>query len=108
MATFIIAQEVTITRQEGDLADLVLVVPDILPLTGRTAKFRAEKIDGTAFIEKQSPDIVMLLQVITIPILPADTDGNSGKHRWELKVYDAQNNPITIGKGVLYVLKKMM
>jgi len=106
MATYLIAQEIAITRQEGDLADVVFVVPDVLSMTGKEATFKVNSDKYGSFIAKESSagDITIVGQTITIPLLAADTKDKKGRHRWELEV----TGPITIGRGVFNVIKELI
>jgi len=108
MATYIVATEITITRKEGNLADIAFTVPDIFSLTGKTVKFAVEDINGSSIMLKEGADVTIAGQLITIPLLPADTDNHAGKHRWEMNAYDAELQPITIGRGVFVIDKKLL
>lgn len=101
MSTYLIANEITITRQAGDLADITFTVPEVLSMTGKTAKFQVFDKNRTAIIEKAAPDLVVNGQVITIPLLAADTQNYAGSHYWELEV----TGPITIGHGPFIITK---
>ena len=108
MPTFIVRKETTITRQEGDVADVVFVVPKVLSMTGRTARFGVFDSAGTTIFEKESPDPVSIAsQTITIPILPADTTGHSGSQRGELEVNN-DDGRITIGRGHFIITPQLL
>lgn len=108
MPTFIVRKETTITRQEGDVADVVFVVPKVLSMTGRTARFGVFNSAGTAIFEHETPDpITIASQTITVPLLPVDTTGHSGSHRWELEVND-DDGPITIGRGTFIITPQLL
>lgn len=98
MSTYLIKSEKTITRQEGDVADIVITVPALLSLSGMTAKFQVSDNSHKIVISKLDDDIAINDQVINIPLLPEDTEGFAGKFRWELQVVN-EDGPITIGKG---------
>lgn len=108
MTTYLIKKKKTITRQIGDLADVVLVVPALLPMTGKVARFQIWDIDHTV-VElsknsyESSGDIDITDQIITVPLLPNDTKNLSeGLHLWELEVATENQinaTPITIGQG---------
>ena len=107
MATYLIAREITITRQEGDVADIVITVPAALSMTARTPVFQVRDTSNRAIINKTTPAITVQAQVINIPLLPADTKGKPGKHRWELQVTDT-NGPVTIGRGNFEIIKEII
>lgn len=104
MPTYLIKSDITITRQEGDVADIVITVPVLLSMTGKTAKFSVFDTNNKAIIAKTTGTLTIDGQVITIQLLPADTLRKAGKHRWELEVVDA-NGPITIGRGPFVIVK---
>ena len=90
------------------MADVVFVVPKVLSMTDRTARFGVFNSGGTAIFEKESPDdITIASQTITIPLLPADTTGHSGSQRWELEVLD-DDGPITIGRGHFIITPQLL
>lgn len=101
MTTYRIGKELTITRQEGDVADVVITVPDVLPMAGRTAVFGVFDRAGRQVFSKDV-DIVVVGQVLSIPLLPLDTQRRSGELCWELEVTDSAG-PITIGRGKFIV-----
>jgi len=104
MATYLIANEITITRQAGDLADITFTVPDVLSMSGKTAKFEVIDKNRKTILKKVSPDITISGQVITIPLIPSDTQNYPGTHYWELKV----STPITIGHGSFVITKTII
>ena len=104
MATYLIANEITITRQAGDLADITFAVPDVLSMSGKTAKFQVFDKNRNAIIEKEHPNLTVNGQTITIPLLPDDTKDKSGTYYWELEV----SSPITIGHGQFIITKTLI
>lgn len=102
MTTYLIRREKTLTRQEGDVADIVITVPAIISMTGRTAKFQVRDKYNKVIITKSGNGLTVNGQVITIPLLPADTEGKGEKNRWELEVINS-SGPITIGKGPFFI-----
>jgi len=113
MATYLYGSLITITRQEGDTADLVFTVPDSLSMTPFTeVKFQLNKgLTGSTmrWIKKLSlAEMTVALQVITIPLNAADTTGYSGNNNWELEVSNATPTIITIGKGTFVITKEII
>ena len=94
MATYLIKSEKHFTRQEGDSADVEIIVPEIIDMGNYDAHFVAV-------------DISIQGQRITIPILPADTKGKTGKHRWELQI-NSTENIYTIGRGFFYIVSELI
>lgn len=106
MATYLISREITITRQEGDTADIVVTVPSTLSMTGKTARFQVRDSGNRVIINKED-EIAIVGQGITILLAANDTARHAGKHRWELEVSDA-NGPITIGRGDFIIVKQLI
>jgi hypothetical protein len=107
MPTYLIGKEIAITRQEGDVADIVVTVPDILSMDGKTARFQVRDAGNRMIINKDQTGIDIDGQIITIELQPADTSKKSGKYRWELEVAD-DDGPITIGRGNFDIVKTMI
>jgi len=104
MASYLITQEITITRQEGDTADIEFTVPDVLDITNATVIFQIRNAKNT-ILYNAAP--VPVAQDITVPLLPATTKGYSGRHRWELQV-NISGAIITIGKGDFVILPEQI
>jgi hypothetical protein len=113
MATYLIKAEKTITRQEGDTADIVLVVPvaldmDLYP----DVIFWVVDTEGTKIMEKNSmdsdPAITVTDQTITIPITISDTTGHPGEFRWELQIGNDTPEVITIGRGDFIIVEQII
>ena len=109
MATFLIKREITITRQEGDTADVVIVVPDVINMTNYQARFSAKDSNGRTVFDKKSENAELTIsgQTITVPLLIADTKRKAGKHRWELQITN-ENEVITIGRGVFVIVNELI
>lgn len=101
MSTYLIGREITITRQTGDVADLVITVPDVLPLTGLQVWFRVVDLNNQNIIEKLPDDITIAGQVITIHLEEGETKNHIGKYRWSLWV----TGPIHIGRGDFEIIR---
>jgi len=113
MATYLISSEITITRQEGDTADIVFTGPgaSVIDFTNYTEVTFAVKTNGqTAVFEKSISEgtISKNEQVITIPLLSADTKGKAGTHRWEMQISNATPEIITIGKGRFVITSEII
>lgn len=101
MATYLVQSSISITRHEGDIADVVFTIPNPpLDITGYGVRFWVKDSSGRTIIRKDTVDATITVagQLVTIPLLPADTKGHAGKHSWESEIYDI-NGPITIGYG---------
>lgn len=109
MATYLIKREIQIARQEGDTADVVVVVPDVIDMGNYQARFVVKDSSRRAVIDKKSVDGVLTVtgQTITIPLLVADTKGKAGKHRWELQLTNA-TEVITIGRGAFVIINEII
>jgi hypothetical protein len=100
MATYLVRAQKTITRHEGDIADISFIVPEILSLTGYGVRFHVKDSSGRSIMRKDTADgtITVAGQTANIALLPADTKGKAGTHKWEAELYN-QSGPITIGYG---------
>jgi len=107
MATYLIAREITIKRQEGDVADVTFTVPSVLSMTDKGATFQVRNSGGRILMSKTNTDSTLTIngQVIYIPLLPADTLRKDGVHRWELQI-DTTGGPITAGRGNFEIIKE--
>jgi len=107
MATYIIGEEIHIRRQAGDNADLEVIVPNQLPITGADVTFKLRDPDGVTLFTKTTTDCTIIQQTITIPFLPSDTRGRAGKHRWELQLQKPTDyGTVTIGRGDFNIIKE--
>jgi hypothetical protein len=104
MSTYLISSEKTITRQEGDDADLVITVPALYSMTGATVIFEVQDAKGTVIFRKTPTPA---LQVITITFDAVDTKGYSGNRRWELQCTKSAKIT-TIGRGDFIITKEMI
>jgi 2-keto-4-pentenoate hydratase/2-oxohepta-3-ene-1,7-dioic acid hydratase in catechol pathway len=102
MATYLIANEIDITRQEGDTADIVFTVPETLSITGATAIFQVTDAKGNIIMTKTPTPVG---QVITVPLAPTDTKGYYGSKLWELQITKS-GSIYTIGKGNFIIVKE--
>lgn len=107
MNTYRIKEEKSIVRQEGDNASIIIIVSNELLLTGYDIAFRVENKQGISVMSKTSiaGTLTVLNQQITIPLLPVDTLGHSGVHRWELELTSPLK--ITIGRGTFTIVPKL-
>lgn len=112
MATYLIDNEITLNRQEGDTCDVVFTdVPADIVLTGATAIFEIKaNPTSTAIITKTTDDDITITgQQITVNLLPTDTKGHSGRWRWELQVTLADTTTvITLGKGCFNIIAELI
>lgn len=100
MATYLIGSETTITRQEGDSADIVMVVPDTLDMDSYpNVKLQVKTTKGVLLIDKATGSGISVTgQTITVTLNPVDTKNRSGRHKWECEINDGTNY-ITIARG---------
>jgi hypothetical protein len=109
MPTFLVERPITITRQEGDLADIVFTIPAILDTADYGIRFSVKDDKGRTVLKKDTAenDITVQYQKVTIPLLPADTKGKPGNHKWEVEIYK-DNGPITIGYGPFAITPELI
>lgn len=108
MTTYIIKADITIIRQEGDQADIQILVPDVLSLTGATIKFAVKTNGGRTVLYKNTDDMTIVGQLITIPLEPEDTKNKAGSHRWEIEISNSDIAPVTIGRGDFILVKELI
>lgn len=110
MATYLIKKEYDITRQEGDTADVVIVVPDVIDMQNYDVQFSVKSNMGVTIFDKKTADgtITVAGQTITIPLLATDTKDNPGKYRWELQISNNTPEVITIGRGVFLIVRELI
>lgn len=95
-------------RQEGDTGQIQFEVPEEIPMAGRTVTFLVVSRLGDEIMRKVSPTTITLSgQVITIPLLPADTKGKSGTHQWEME-FTGMGETITVGHGDITITKELI
>ena len=105
MSTYLIENQFPITRQQGDISDVVFVLQNTLPLTGMTVKFQVRNSRGDLLLDKVSPtNITVVGQQITIPLLKVDTETLKGTLTWECEI-TKEGTRITIGQGEFIVVK---
>jgi hypothetical protein len=109
MPTYLVERAIAITRQEGDLADIIFTIPDVLSTTDYDVRFLVKGNNGRTIVKKDtaSDDIIVSEQTVTIPILPSDTKGKPGNHKWELELYKS-DGPITIGYGMFSITPELI
>lgn len=111
MATYLINNEITINRQEGDTCDVTFTsVPPEINLTDATAKFQVkESATATPIISKTTDDDISIVsQDIVVNLLPEDTKGHSGRWKWELEVVLADTSVITLGRGCFNIIAELI
>lgn len=106
MATYIAGSDITITRQEGDTADLQIFVPSVIDISTFDIHFSVFTYAGTLLFKKELTDWVKDGQLITANITEGDTVAAAGNHRWELEISNP-TNIYTIGRGN-FVIKKQL
>ena len=107
MATYLIKRELTITRQEGDTADVVIVAPDVLDMDLYDVQFKVVDSSRRPVMNKTTAGgtITKDGQTITIPLLTADTKNKAGKHSWEMQI-TTETEVITIGRGPFIIISE--
>jgi len=85
MSTYLIENEIKLTRQEGDNSDIIFTIPEQLSLSFADAIFQVKDRYKRTIIGKTTVDDTIIITITSVqePIL--DTDGNS--------VLDDQGNP---------------
>jgi hypothetical protein len=109
MPTYLVERPITITRQEGDLADIVFTIPAILNPADYGIRLSVKDDKGRTVLKMDTAanDITVQDQMVTIPLLPADTKGKPGNHKWEVEIYK-DDGPITIGYGSFVITPELI
>lgn len=108
MTTYLIKRTRTITRQAGDVADIVFTVPEVLSLVGKEVTFCiADSSKSTLITKSLNNGAIVVEQVITILLDPQDTTGLEGTYLWELQISDT-DGPITIGRGEFIIIGEII
>jgi len=112
MATYLIKEDIDITRQEGDTADIEFTVPAMLDLVSYPiVKFQTKKkYGGTIILDKTvGSGLAVAGQVVTVTLDSVDTKGvNRGTFKWELEISNTTPEIITIGRGTFDVVKELI
>ena len=103
MASYIIKQEITIERQEGDTSDLEILVPEVLDMATYEPTFYVIDRAKNKLITKLPADFVIDGQTITTNFAIGDTAGKVGKYRWQLEISNGTNT-YTIGRGNFVII----
>lgn len=110
MPTYLIKKEKPITRQEGDTAEVVVVVPDVIDMGSYEVQFKVTDSSRRAVFSKSSGagTITVSGQTVTIPIAADDTKRKPGKHSWEMQITNNTPEVITIGRGPFVIVGEMI
>jgi hypothetical protein len=107
MASYLLDSEVDLTRMEGDDSEVEIIVADVLDITGATVVFEIKDRDGDVLIQKTtSSGIVITDQNIKVTLVPADSNGKSGRHRYEFKLTTAGGKVYRILRGYFEFIPK--
>jgi hypothetical protein len=108
MATYLVKNDYTLIRQEGDDCDFIPVVPAVFSMTGYTdVTFTVKGTNDELIFQKLNASITVAGQTITIPIAAIDTKGKNGKYRWELQITKG-GKITTIGRGDFLITKEQI
>ena len=112
MNTFLIGDEITISRQEGDTSYIEFQdIPTEISLVGASAKFQVKKKSksDTAIISKtDASGITISGQNLTVNLLPSDTKNYAGRWRWELQITLQNTSIITIARGNFIIVAELI
>lgn len=107
MNSYIITQEITITRQEGDTGVLQFVVPNILNPANFDITFQVWRMSRENSLLFKKEDWTVEGQQITTSLTEADTKGFAGRWRWEMQFTSAVEI-ITVGRGAFEIIKELI
>lgn len=106
MASYIIKKEILIQRQEGDVGDVVFIIPSAIPLPGCQVKFGVFTQNNEQIFLKETDDVSINGQELRIELESEDTKGHAGVHVWELELTPAGSGPITVGRGDFKIIRE--
>lgn len=108
MASYLLDSEVELTRMEGDDSEVEIIVSNVLDITGASCVFEIKDRDGELLLSKETggSGIEITGQNIKVTLVPADTDGKSGRHRYEFKLITSTGKVYRILRGYFEILKK--
>ena len=108
MPTYLIKREIPITRQEGDTADVVFIVPEVLDMALYSVRFSVtnQLKKSKIFKSSENQNIIIGGQTLLIPLSSDDTKYHSGNYRWELELFN-ETEQITIGKGAFNIISEI-
>jgi len=107
MATYLIANEITITRQEGDTADIEFELDEVLDISTLNPYFSVQTYKGIEILTKEPADFLKIGQELTCFITEEDTKGKAGNYRWELELVNG-STVITVGRGDFIIVKELI
>ncbi len=105
--SYLIKRPFKLTRQEANTGSVVFILPDEIPMAGKTATFVVVSKKGEQVFKKVFADMTLSGQTLTVPLLPADTRNWQGVHLWELKLYGG-GDEITAGEGEFEITNKLI
>ncbi len=105
--SYLVKRPLKITRQEGDTGSVVFIVPDTIPMTGKTATFAVVSKTGVPIFTKTGGQITVDTQTITVPLVANDTKTWQGVHFWELQV-TSLTEVITLGRGDFEIINELI
>jgi hypothetical protein len=103
MDSFIVKKEIKLVRQVGDTGSIEFIVPNLIPIVGKTVEFKTFYQDD-AILDKSTTNgtITVQAQKISISLSVGDVP-ERGNFHWTLKI-KTQTQITTIGKGTLDIV----
>jgi len=105
--SYIIKNEIEIRRQEGDTGNITIIIPEQIDLDGMVPILHVVDRKLNTIFKKEDSDWSINDQTISCSLLPTDTRGKSGNHKWELQL-QSLNEVITVGRGNFLIIKEII
>lgn len=109
MASYLLDSEIDLVRMEGDDSDVEITIDESLSIAGSDVTFEIHDRNGDAIISKTNAvggGITIAGQTITVTLLPADSTGYAGVHRYEFKIVTDLGKTYRICRGTFEFLEK--
>lgn len=108
MSTVLVAKKINISRQEGDTADVEMIIPDGFDMTAYSGLFQVYNSHRDCIITKTTAGnggITIDGQKILVKLDEKDTDGFGGTHSWFYRILK-EGVRLTIGKGQFIIIRE--
>ena len=105
--SFVVTEEITITRQAGDTGQIWFILPDVIDPTGCDAQFQIRDRRDNLVCTMQTPDTITIDGLnVYVTLSVDDFPTKEGAFRYEAELWDDEKN-ITFAKGPFVVLRNI-
>lgn len=107
MQSYLITEEISIKRQEGDTGRIEIILPGIIDPAAKTFHFQVKDASGDIIMQKDDTDFTVNGQNIFFDLIASDTVEKAGSYRWELEMR-SQAEISTLARGNFYIVKEII